>query len=241
MEELCASGRLAAWGSAALAGRVSPDDAADAVAGPRDAGHRVTGLPDETAPVPLAYAVGRLRALGATGLRLVLPRPGDAGGLPGPAPFNEAAVECGEAVVAVGDARLGLLPDGRGSWAVHRVEADLRTPVTLRDAERDLTRATAEAAAVLAGLDVARWDPGAAELVTDRSRSRAAVLPRSAPAQAHQVLDRAMRLAAVVDLAGRSDGASVGTAEMQRRRGVLRHLDAAARRAVEAACSPEVM
>lgn len=239
MQDLCRSGLLAAWGSAALSGGVSPDEAAAAVSGGRDAGHRVAGLPDEDGPVNMAYALGRLRALGATGLRLVLPRPGDAAGLPGPAAFNETAVECGEAVVSVGSAHLGLLPAGRGLWQAHRVEDDPRTPLQLRDADRDLMRATREAAGVLARLDVARWDPDAAALLGERARSRAALLPGSAPAEAHQVLDRALRLAAVLELARRSDGAAVSSGEMQARTQVLRDLDAVTRRAVEAACSPD--
>lgn len=241
MHELSGAGRLAAWGTAALAGRVRLDEAAAAVAGSRDAGHRVAGLPGEGAPVTMAYAFGRLRSLGVSGLRLVLPRPGDVGGLPGPPPFNAAAVEHGEAVVTVGGSPLGLVPEGRGGWRVHVVEPDERTPLSLRDADRDLTRATREAAELLVRLDVARWDPAAAEVLTGRSRPRAAALPQDAPAEAHQVLDRAMRLAVIVELAGRSEGAAVSTSEMAARTQVLRDLDAAARRAVEAACSPAAL
>ncbi|NBM19838.1 hypothetical protein GUY61_30590, partial [Streptomyces sp. GC420] len=69
------SGLLAAWGNALLAGLVSPDEAASRIAGD-DAVHRVEGLPGETRPVGLTLALGRLRALGATGLRVALPAPG---------------------------------------------------------------------------------------------------------------------------------------------------------------------
>lgn len=237
MQELTAAGRLAAWGTAALAGQVSPDEAADAVAGPRDAGHRVAGLPGEAGPVTLAYALGRLRSLGVTGLRLVLPRPGDVSGLPGPPAFNTAAVEHGEAVVAVGGNPLGLLPEGRGGWQTHQVEPDGRTPLSLRDADRDLTRATREAAELLAGLDVARWDPAAAEALADRPRP--AALPGSAPAEAHRLLDRGLRLATVVELARSGTGAAVTAYEVRARDDALRLLDATARRAVEAACSAQ--
>jgi hypothetical protein len=239
VRDLSSAGRLAAWGTAVLAGEVSPDVAADVVSGPTDATHRVVGLPGEQDAVTLPYALARLRSLGVTGLRLVLPRPGDAAGLPGPAAFNETAVECGEAVVSVGSAHLGLLPAGRSLWQAHRVEDDPRTPLQLRDADRDLTRATRGAAAVLARLDVARWDPDAAALLGERARSHAALLPGSAPAEAHQVLDRALRLAAVLELARRSDGAAVSSGEMRARTQVPRDLDAVTRRAVEAACSPD--
>ncbi|MDI1456574.1 hypothetical protein NHG22_22550, partial [Streptomyces sp. ATE26] len=63
------SGRLAAWGNALLAGLVSPDDAALAIVG-EDAVHRVRGLPGEQGPAGLTLALGRLRALGVTGLRV---------------------------------------------------------------------------------------------------------------------------------------------------------------------------
>ena len=72
----------------------------------------------------LAYALARLRALGVTGLRLVLPRPGDAAGLPGPPAFNERAVGRGEAVLTVGGPPLGLLDETRGTWSVHPVAPD---------------------------------------------------------------------------------------------------------------------
>src|SRR4051812_9641576 len=100
------SGRLTAWGNALIAGFASPDDAADRIKGD-DAVHRVTGLPGETGPVGLTLALGRLRALGATGLRLALPAPGHPLGLSGPPEFNARALEAEEAVIATG-AALGL-------------------------------------------------------------------------------------------------------------------------------------
>jgi iron complex transport system ATP-binding protein len=68
VRELSSAGRLAAWGSAALAGTVSPDEAADEVCGPRDAAHRVLGLPGESGTVNLPYALARLRSLGVAHL-----------------------------------------------------------------------------------------------------------------------------------------------------------------------------
>lgn len=235
MRELPGAGRLAAWGSAALRGAVSLDDAADAVAGGHDAAHRLAGLPGEEAPVSLAYGLGRLRALGATGLRLVLPRPGDAAGLPGPAAFTQAAVSCGAAVVAEG-ADLALLPAGRGMWQAYAVERDLRTPLSLRDAERGLAAVIRESAAVLATLDVARWDPAAAAVVGRPARHTS--LPPTAAPHAHAVLAQALRVAGIVEIARDTEGGSVTTREMTARSDVLRDLDTAARRALEAACRP---
>lgn len=240
MRELSSAGRLAAWGTAALTGAVSPDEAADEVTGRHDPAHRVHGLPGEPGPVNLTYALARLRALGVTGLRLVLPVPGDATGLPGPPAFNERAVGHGAAVLTVGGPWLGVLPQARGTWSVHDVQPDRRTPMSLRDADRALGAAVREAADALARLDVARWDPAAAQILAGPSEPVRPDLPLCVEPHAQVVLHRALRVAAVVDLARGGDGAAVGSAEMTARLRVLRELDVAARRAVEAACSPPV-
>ena len=237
MRELSAAGRLAAWGGAAIVGAVSPDEAADRVSGPRDPAHRVLGLPGEAGPVNLPYALARLRATGAGGLRLVLPRPGDATGLPGPASFNESALARGEAVLTVGGPPLGLLLEGRGTWSVHHVQEDRRTPVTVREAERALTATTREGAALLERLDVARWEPAGAAVLAARSRSAVLELPLSPDPRAHTLLEHGLRIAAVVDLARSSNGNAVSAGEIAARAEILRALDVAARRAIESACS----
>jgi hypothetical protein len=98
------SGRLAAWGNALIAGLAAPDDVAGEVTG-GDTVHRVCGLPGETGPVGLTLGLGRLRALGVTGLRIALPVPGHPLGLSGPPEFNARALAAGEAVIAVGGRR----------------------------------------------------------------------------------------------------------------------------------------
>jgi hypothetical protein len=237
MHELSAAARLAAWGGAALCGAVSLDDAADAVAGPTDAGHRVFGLTKDEGGVNIAYALGRLRAEGARGLRLVLPRPGDATGLPGPPAFNERAVARGEAVLTVGAER-GLLAEGRGAWSIHDVSPDRRTPLTLPDAERELARVMREGTELLLQLDVARWEPAAAEMLAHQSNQVVRpLLPASSPVQAQHMLTIAGRLLTIVNLARQSDSAALTAAELRARAEVLRDLDAAARRGIEAACS----
>jgi hypothetical protein len=198
----------------------------------------VLGLPGETGAVNLPYALARLRSLGVTGLRLVLPRPGDVAGLPGPPEFNQRAVGRGEAVLTVGGPSLGLLDETRGTWSVHPVDLDLRTPTSLADAAKALHGVTREAAAVLARLDVARWEPAAAEVLAARSRSVQPALPVSADPSAHSILEQALRISAIVDLARSSDGGAISAGEAAARAAVLRDLDDAARRAVEAACSP---
>lgn len=231
------SGRLAAWGSAALAGAVSPDEAADQVQGSHEPAHRVLGLPDEAAPVNLPYALSRLRAHGVAALRLVLPRPGDATGLPGPPAFNERAVGRGEAVLTVGGPSLGLLPETRGTWTTHRVSPDRRTPTSLADAHRALGAVMREATGLLARLDVARWEPAAAEVLSARLRSVRPTLPMASDPMAHMVLEQGLRVSAIVELARAGEGAAVSAGEMAARSQVLRDLDTAARRAIEAACS----
>lgn len=238
MQELSPVARLAAWGGAAVAGDVSLDDAADAIAGPDDAGHRVFGMTNEPGGVNLAYALGRLRANGARGLRLVLPRPGDAAGLPGPPDFNEEAVARGEAVLTIGGPPHAVLSDGRGAWTLHDVLADLRTPLSLRDAERDLGQVMREATELLLALDVARWEPAAAEVLQRQPGCAARpVLPITHPPQAHHVLVSSQRLILMVEVARRSDGAALTAAETAARAQALREIDAAARRGLEAACS----
>lgn len=238
VRELTAAGRLAAWGTAALTGAVSPDEAADEVSGPHDPAHRVTGLPGEAAAVNLPYALARLRALGVTGLRLVLPRPGDTAGLPGPPSFNELAVLAGDAAITVGGTALGLLPGVRGSWSVHAVSLDVRTPQSLAEAGRALGAAMREATELLVRLDLSRWEPAAADVLAARSRAERPALPMSVPVPAHSVLHQALRVAAIVAVATTGDGAAVTAAEMSARSTALRGLDTASRRAIEAACSP---
>ena len=239
VRDLPPAGRLAAWGTAALRGQLSPDEAADGVAGRDDPVHRVAGLPGEPEPVTIPYALGRLRALGATGLRLVLPRPGDVAGLPGPPEFNAEALAAGAAVVATGGCTLALLPVTRAQWSAHRVDLDHRTPLSVRAAEQALGQAVRDGAAELTRLDVAAWDPAAAE-VLDRGHGHRSALPASVGADAHRLLALALRISAVVEVAAAGEGRVVTGRQVGARARVLRELDDAARHAVEAACSAPV-
>jgi hypothetical protein len=95
--------RLATWGSAALAGGVSLDEAVERIAG-GDTLHRMVGIDGEPAEVGLSLGLGSLRAHGARALCLALPATGDPVGLAGPPGFNAEATVVGEAVLAVFDA-----------------------------------------------------------------------------------------------------------------------------------------
>lgn len=231
------SAALALWFTGWVEGRVSLDDARDAVVG-ADAAHHVTGLGDDPEALPLIVALGRLRGLGAHGAGLALPLPGDPLGLAGPVPFNTAALEAEEAVVLVGvDA--GLVPHVAGAgvtWVVHEASA-LRQVPDPAEADRALRQALLEAANALAELDVARWRPEVAdELVSLRATSDIA-LPPGVEGRAVRLASLAARCRRIVAMALEDDGAALTAAEADRRRRALTPLDHAARRGLVAACS----
>ncbi|MFJ4683640.1 hypothetical protein [Streptomyces sp. NPDC088789] len=223
------SGRLAAWGNALLVGLVSPDDAVLAIVGD-DAVHRVAGLPGESAPVGLTLALGRLRSLGATGLRIALPAPGHPLGLSGPPEFNARAMDAEEAVICHG-AAFGLVPEVSSAgptgdvhvevvWHCLAVrEAPPADVPSLGEAERELAEALREATEMLTRLDLAASGP-VAEAAIDAYRARAErgreVLAPGYPPRAVRVLELAQRVGLLVDVAhenghgGVAGGAGVG-------------------------------
>ncbi|MFE1477941.1 hypothetical protein ACFW6N_29315 [Streptomyces cyaneofuscatus] len=245
------SGLLAAWGNALLAGLVSPDDAALAIVG-EDAVHRVEGLPGEAGPVGLTLALGRLRALGATGFRVALPVPGHPLGLSGPPDFNARALEAEEAVIAYG-VPYGLVPEvtevgPEGDlhvevvWRVLPVrEAPPADVPSLSEAERELAEALRDATAALARLDVAGSGP-VAEAAVGAYRARAEggrgrdVLAPGYPPRAVRVLELAQRVGLLVSVAyGSGHGGAVSASEIAARGAALRPVERVARRALVAA------
>ncbi|WP_405646060.1 hypothetical protein [Streptomyces uncialis] len=245
------SGRLAAWGNALLAGFVSPDDAAEAVVG-EDAVHRVDGVPGESGPIGLTLALGRLRALGVSGLRVALPVSGHPLGLSGPPEFNARALEAGEAVVCQG-AALGLVPEvfeagPQGDVHVevlwHCLPVRVAPPAdvpSLSEAERELAEALREATRVLSRLDLAGSGP-VAEAAVDAYRARAErgreLLAPGYPPRAVRVLELAQRVGVLVSVAGEYEhghGGAVSAAELAARAEVLRPVERTARRAQVAA------
>ncbi|QES50798.1 hypothetical protein DEJ50_26130 [Streptomyces venezuelae] len=248
------SGRLAAWGNALLAGLVSPDEAVLSVVG-GDAVHRVAGLPGEDGPVGLTLALGRLRALGVTGLRVALPAPGHPLGLSGPPEFNARALEAEEAVVCV-SAPLGLVPvvaeagpegDRHVSvlWQCLPVrEAPPADVPSLGEAERELAEALREATVTLTRLDVAASGP-VAEAALDAYRARAEagreVLAPGYPPRAVRVLELAQRIGLLVGMAyEHGPGGAVSASEMESRAVALRPVERVARRAQVAAYNAAV-
>jgi hypothetical protein len=249
------SGRLAAWGNALLAGLVSPDEAAHRIADD-DAVHRVEGLPGEEKPVGLTLALGRLRALGAVGLRVALPVPGHPLGLCGPPEFNARALEAGEAVLAAG-AGLGLVPEAYEAGPEGGAAPDVHVEVVWRclpareahpadvpslgEAERELAEALRDATEVLTRLDVAGSGPVAEAAVAayraraERSSGREVLAP-GYPPRAVRVLEMAQRVGMLVSLAyGNGHGGAVSAGEMGARAQALRPVERTARRAQVAA------
>lgn len=220
-----------------MAGRASLDDARDAVVGD-DAAHDVSDLLDQTEPLALIVAMGRLRAGGATGAGVALPVPGDPLGLGGPASFNAEVIEQGQGVVLDG-VDLGLVPRRTGAgvtWVVHRA-VSLRQVPDPSEATTALRRTLLQAAQALADLDVARWRPEVADELLALRR----VVDISAPAgmspRAVELASLANRCRHIVGLALVDDGGAVTAGEADRRRAALAPLDHAARRGLVAACS----
>ncbi|MFF9780520.1 hypothetical protein ACF1HJ_43665 [Streptomyces sp. NPDC013978] len=243
------SGRLASWGNALLAGLVSPDDAVLAIVG-EDAVHRVEGLPGESGPVGLTLGLGRLRALGVTGLRVALPAPGHPLGLSGPPEFNKRALEAEEAVVCHGGA-LGLVPEVSSAGPAgdehvevvwHCLEVREAPPAdvpSLGEAERELAEALREATEVLSRLDVAASGP-VAEAAIDAYRARAErgreALAPGYPPRAVRVLELAQRIGLLISVASENGhGGAVSASEMASRTAALRPVERTARRAQVAA------
>jgi hypothetical protein len=244
------SGVFAAWATAWLAGAVAYDEVVARVTG-ADEPHRATGAVLGGVPeaVPVGWVLPLLRERSAGGVTVVLPVPGDPRGLPGPGPFSAAALVAGEAVVGDG---IGLVPTvtehGAGLecrstcvvWTVTEIGAPVADPLTVAEAEHELSAATRDAASALAALGVASWRPEAAQQAAQQAaRMRHPVSPDLPPGhdpRAVRLLAQAERLAVVLDLAGRdAPGGAVTGAQARARDEVLRLLSAAVRRARAAA------
>ncbi len=203
------------------------DEAADRVESA--AGPTVVG------EVPLRKYLASLRADGLTGFRLALPAPGDPLGLSGPPQFNSAAVDAGEAAIAVlPDRRLGLVPspDLRGSsyvgvrLAVHEAGPVRHDLPSVAEAEQELSAVMRSATEALASVE------GPAQGRPERLAAGGAGLAPGYPARAHRVASLATRLSAVLRLA---DERGLTSAQHATRGAALRELDGAVRRALVAA------
>lgn len=228
--------RLSWWGTAWLRGHVVADQMVDGVVAD-DAVHLVAG---SDGAEPLVLGIGRLRSRGTTGLGLALPVAGDPLGLGGPGDFNSAALAAGEAVVATG-AELGLVPVRVGASVTWTEHPALRRQVPdVGEADRALRSALLEAADELARLDVARWRPEVADELTDLRHPRPVAAPPGVPTRCLALAGRGMQAMTIVELALEDDGGAFSASEAEQRRTALAGLERAGRRALVAACSPDV-
>jgi hypothetical protein len=251
------SALLAAWGTAALTGGASADQARAAVQG-ADEPHAVA----VRAGSPLGACDGgsvtqlltTLRAAGARGLRVVLPVPGDVLGLPGPAPLNAEALDAGECVLSVGGPHLALVPaveefgsvwepGARVTWAVHAAAPSAVTDFgSVAEAERHLREALADGISALDQLDVARWRDEAADAIDElrHGQGPARLLPPGTSPRAVRVVDLAWRVRGIAELAADDPGGAVSGWEVGARAATLRELAGVGRRALVAAINEPV-
>jgi hypothetical protein len=233
------SGPLAAWAAAFFAGRVSVDQAADAVIGD-DAPHQVGGLPAyDVELVPLREVLVAWRRAGG-GVRVVLPVAGDVRGLPGPAAFRSAALEHGEAAAGAG---LGVVPDVVNYapssapttvlWQAFQTDELPADYLSVQDAQYELTSAIRDSASALSAADVAGWiDDIADALHYARHAGERLNLPPGFPPRAVALLAQAERLQAVLDLAFTDPtGGAIDRTGIAARTSALRPLAMAVRRA----------
>jgi hypothetical protein len=236
---LPASARLAWWGTAWLRGQVVTDLLIDAVIG-AEATHAVAGLPGADGTETLVSALGRLRALGATSFGAAFPAEGDPVGLGGPRAFNAESLETGESVIVAGTG-LGLVPERTGAAVIWAAQpADRRQLPDVTEADQGLRLALIESADALARLDVARWRPEVADQLLDLRHRDPVAAPDGVPPRCVDLAARGLQALGIADLALEDDGGAVSAAEIVARQAALRPLARAGRRALVAACSPEV-
>lgn len=231
------SGRVAWWGTAWLRGEAAPDDVIDAIQ-LGELPHTVSGLGAD--PESLLVALAGLRHRGATSVGAAFPAEGDPVGLGGPVRFNSAALEAGEAVVCP-EAATGLVPQRVGptyQWLAH--EAGRRQLTDVGEADRGLRAALLAAADQLARMEVARWRPEVADELLNLRRVSAVVAPPGVPPRCVELAARALQALGIVALALEDDGGALTAGEAEARRAAIVPLDRAGRRALTAACSPEV-
>lgn len=235
---LAVSARVAWWGTAWLRGHIVADQLLDALLTDSVA-HLVAGVGDG-GPQPMLTALAALRSQGATGFGAAFPAEGDPVGLGGPAAFNADALEVGEAVVAVG-AGVGLTPRAVGPTYEWQAQPAARRQLPdVGEADRALRTALVESARDLAALDVARWRPEVADRMLNLRHRPALAAPPGVPARCVDLAARGLQALEIATLALEDDGGAVSAGEIAARRDALTPLERAGRRALVAACSPEV-
>lgn len=229
---------MAAWGSAWLAGTASFDQVLDAVSGRG----RVIGGPgfDPAGVHPVGVALTDWKRAGTPALRLALPVPGDVRGLAGPAEFRTVAMDAGQAVYG-NDFGVTVLagpptPSSAGPEVVwHRAEAaePAPDPLSIADAEHELTEAIRETASVLARTGATSWLPDIAPALSNARRAGERLhLPASHPPRAVRLIAQAERLTAVFAVVDADDTGPLTAAAASERSQALAPLRVAVRRAL---------
>lgn len=232
--ELPLSARLAWWLTAWLRGTEVTDHVLDAVTD-GELAHLADGLAGGTAMLDLLLEA---RRSGATGAGLALPVEGDLLGLGGPRAFNDAAIEAGEAVVL---GAWAVVPEVVGEVCHWRVQpAAPRQLPDVGEADRSLRAALLDSANLLADLDVARWRPEVADRLMNLGHRPGLEAPLGTPPRCADLAARGLQGWAITELALEDDGGAVSAYEIEARRAALQPLERASRRAIVAACSPEV-
>jgi hypothetical protein len=266
------SAALAAWLAAVLADRAAVGDAVSAVV--RDEAHEVTWAPTgpralamEAAaghPVPdpaylsdLVVLVSAAAETARPAVRVALPAPGDAAGLPAVPELVGHACDAGECVVVeglggpTGTYHLATVPDvttfGSEAEPGYRVTWTVwasRTPpqsgavgaaVSVAEAHLELRLALREVATELERLDVAAWSPRRRAVSRRPRPTDLPPLPDTFGPRARSLLASAADILTIVEAAVAEPGGTVSGHEVDARAAALTRVHRAARRAVEAA------
>jgi hypothetical protein len=220
---------LATWLDAVRTGQAGPDDLADAVRGD-DPRHLVVGLPERD-----AVELHELPAALAGPISLAMPAPGDPIGLGGPASFNFAAIDAGEAVLA---GNLGLVPQVDARTVLWQAFPAERAPwVDERETASELRVVLLDVTRRLVELDVAAWQPDIPDLLLNLRHRAPLPLPPGFDARRVETVERAVLCLDIIELARAEDGGAVTAYEMERRAAALNDLGRAARRALVGACT----
>lgn len=242
LPQVCA---VAWWSTAWLRGHVVTDDLLDVLAELgtthvfRPAPATVDDLSDCAGPNALAFLAG-LRRRGATHVSITLPVDGDPLGLGGPPAFNADALMAGQGLLAT-EVHVGAVPHESADatlWSLHSTAR--RSLPDVGESDRGLRRALLRTGELLAELDVSSWSPAAAdELMNLRRVPHLPEVPGIDPE--HLALAaRAAQAWRIVEVALQDHGGAVSAMEVSRRQEALSDLERAARRALVAACSPDV-
>ncbi len=244
------SALLALWVNAWCAGDVSGDSVVDALS---SAGvNRVAGVDSDQTDTPAtAGLITGLAALGISPksaqrplIRVALPRPGDARGLPGPPKLNVHAVTAGQLAI-VDSLHLALLPANSGDpsliiWQPLQTARDLPSVHAVRPegAPSSIRAALNDAMTALTALDVVTSGTEVTDQMKSLSRALSRTpLPPTLSGQDRHTIHTAATIVGICELAlGDVPAQSTATSERERHR-VLTELSTVARQSLAATCS----